>query len=308
MRRFLRFTLLFIVPILACAIGLEVLIREIPNGYTFKRNHLDSNKERIETLILGSSHAFYNVNPVHLEGAAFNAANPAQSLRYDLLLIQRYIADMPHLQTVILPVGYPTLFFELGDTPENWRLTHYARDFGFPISPDHLQYRFFILSKMLKWNLEDIETHYFRKSKVHKMSDLGWGTDFSGNREGKIEKSAKASIFWHTAPNSKHVDANRRFLEQIAQLCSEKDIQLLVINPPLHPAYSERRDPDQVEVTDRVLQELVVRYPRMKVLDFSSAAGFGDGDFYDGDHLNEVGAEKLSVKINLSLRQMALEK
>lgn len=303
MRRFLRFNIFFLLPIVVCAILLEFVIREIPNGYAFKKSHLDSNKGRIETLVLGSSHAYYNVNPAYLDGVAFNAANPAQSLQYDLLLLQRYISAMPRLRTVILPVGYPTLFFDLGDTPESWRLTHYARDFGFPISPDHLQYHYFVLSKMLKWNLEDIESHYLNREKVYKMTDLGWGTDYGGNREGKIEKSAKASIFWHTAPNSKHVDANRRFLEQIAQLCSEKDIQLLVINPPLHPAYSERRDPDQVEVTDRVLQELVVRYPRMKVLDFSSAAGFGDGDFYDGDHLNEVGARKFSQLLSVQIQR-----
>jgi hypothetical protein len=303
MNRFLRYTFWFLVPILLGGVLLEIALRAVPNGYGFKKAYLDAHKGRIETLVLGSSHGYYNIDPQYIEGNAFNAANPAQSLRYDMLMLEGYIVDMPKLQTVILPVGYPTLFFEVGHTPESWRLTHYARDFGFPIAPDHFQYQFFVLSKMLKWNLEDIETHYFKNGKVYKMSELGWGTDYGGNREGKIEKSAKASIFWHTSPTSPYIQDNKIFLEAIARACAQRGVRLLIVHTPLHQAYRERMDPVQSETTKRILSELGMRYPNMKVLDFSGSEDFDGGDFYDGDHLNELGAKKLSEKINLAIKQ-----
>lgn len=303
MNRFLRYTLYFLVPIFLGGALLEVALRDVPNGYRYKRDYLDKHKREIETLVLGSSHGFYNIDPQYVNGHAFNAANPAQTLRYDLLLLERYISDMPELKTVILPVGYPTLFFELGHTPESWRLTHYARDFGFQIAPDHFQYQFFVLSKMLKWNIEDIETHYLDREKVYKMTDLGWGTDYGGNREGKIEKSAKASIFWHTAPKSPYLQDNKEFLEAIAQTCADKGVRLLIVHTPLHEAYRERMDSVQWVTTERFLLELVTEYPQIKVMDYSKDEAFVEADFYDGDHLNEIGARKLSEKINLSLKQ-----
>lgn len=303
MKRFLRYTLYFLVPIFLGGALLEGALRNVPNGYGYKRDYLDKHKTEIETLVLGSSHGYYNIDPQYLKGHAFNAANPAQSLRYDMLLLERYISDMPMLRTVILPVGYPTLFFELGHTPESWRLTHYARDFGLPITPEHFRNQFFVLSKMLKWNLEDIETHYWRRAKVYKMTDLGWGTDYGGNREGKIEKSAKASIFWHTAPKSPYLQDNKDFLEAIAQTCTDKGVSLLIVHTPLHEAYRERMDSDQLQSMERIVLELAIKYPKVSVLDYSKDEAFGEADFYDGDHLNEIGARKLSEKINLSLKQ-----
>ncbi|MCH6201725.1 hypothetical protein MMU07_19245 [Aquiflexum sp. LQ15W] len=297
MKKFIKLALIFLMPLFVTAALLEMALRQIPNSYVYKKNYLDTHAEELETLILGSSHAYYNLDPIYWKEKAFNAANPAQSLQYDLKILDRYIEKMPSLNKVVIPIGYPTLFFDLGHTPESWRLTHYYRDFGFQISSDHFKFHYFILSKMLKWNLEDFNLHFIKKGNVLKISDLGWGTDYQNSPERDIEKTAKLSIFWHTTPNSEFFEPNKNYLEEITKICYKKEVELILLIPPIHKSYFERRNEEQVKKTKEFLQYLQIKYPNCILMDFSGDISFLESDFYDSDHLNKEGAKKLSLKL-----------
>jgi hypothetical protein len=205
---------------------------------------------------------------------------------------------MPNLKTVILPIGYPTLFFDLGHTPESWRLTHYYRDFGFQISPRHFRFQYFTLSKMLKYNLEELSVYYNKKGNSTKISELGWGKDYKNSSDRDIEKTAKVSIFWHTAPESESFESNKNYLEQIAKICHDKGVILLLINPPVHITYLERRESEQVKKTIEFLEFVSNSYQNLIYVDFSDDDSFKNEDFYDADHLNGKGTKKLSLKLN----------
>src|SRR5438128_2739032 len=118
MRRFIRNIFLFIViPDLLFFIGCEVLLRNIPNVYSYKNYYLDVNAKNIEVLILGGSTAYYNINPDYLKEKSFNAAYHAQSLNFDYEILRKFDAKLTNLKWIILPLSYPSLFFRL----ENWR-------------------------------------------------------------------------------------------------------------------------------------------------------------------------------------------
>ncbi len=63
MKRFVIKTIYISLPILVVAILMEILLRNTPNDYLFKKQYLDKHSSEIETLILGSSHSFYGFNP-----------------------------------------------------------------------------------------------------------------------------------------------------------------------------------------------------------------------------------------------------
>ena len=65
MKTFIYKLMIFIIPVFFLALTIEVLIRLIPNDYLLKKDYLDKNSDKIEVLILGSSHSFFDLNPVY---------------------------------------------------------------------------------------------------------------------------------------------------------------------------------------------------------------------------------------------------
>ncbi|MDR2410253.1 MAG: hypothetical protein LBE13_19380 [Bacteroidales bacterium] len=91
MRKFIVRTFLYLLPVLLFLILLEILLRNIPNDYSYKKKYLDTQFCNIETLILGNSHSFYGIDPVYFSTNTFNAAHVSQSLDYDYeILKQQY--------------------------------------------------------------------------------------------------------------------------------------------------------------------------------------------------------------------------
>ena len=51
MKRFKYKTIGFLLPLIVAFVALEMLIRYIPNDYSHKKNYIDANAGKIETLI-----------------------------------------------------------------------------------------------------------------------------------------------------------------------------------------------------------------------------------------------------------------
>ena len=64
-------------------ISIECLLRSIPNDYSYKRNYLDLNSDKIEVLFLGNSHASYDINPAYIRFKSFNNSFGCQTIDYD---------------------------------------------------------------------------------------------------------------------------------------------------------------------------------------------------------------------------------
>ena len=76
-------------PIFVFVGGAEYAVRQIPNEYKYKNDWMDQHAEEVETLIMGSSHAMFGINPAFIDGVAFNLGLPSQSLKYDLFLLHK---------------------------------------------------------------------------------------------------------------------------------------------------------------------------------------------------------------------------
>src|SRR4051794_37399693 len=74
---------LFLLPILACWGLLEWWLARVPSSHTVKRENLERAAAAADTLILGSSGAYWDIAPPYLQGHAYNLGNVAQTLYYD---------------------------------------------------------------------------------------------------------------------------------------------------------------------------------------------------------------------------------
>lgn len=116
MKNFITRLLFFLFPVLVISIGVEILLRNIPNDYAEKANYFKTHTNDIEVLILGSSHSFRGVNPKYFKNHAYNAAYVSQSLDYDKTILDQFFKDSNSLHTVILSVSYMSLFQKLSST------------------------------------------------------------------------------------------------------------------------------------------------------------------------------------------------
>ncbi len=67
----------------------------------------------VEILCLGSSHAYFGINPDFISPPCFNAAHPSQSLKYDFEIVKKYQDKWESLKVIVIPVDYFSLFSEL---------------------------------------------------------------------------------------------------------------------------------------------------------------------------------------------------
>ena len=102
----IRFVLVILVPVGVFLLVYEIAYRNIPNSYRMKDNFLKHEASGCEILVLGSSHAFFGINPSYFSRSAFNAANVSQDLRHDGFIFQKYLPYLPNLKWVIHPVSY----------------------------------------------------------------------------------------------------------------------------------------------------------------------------------------------------------
>lgn len=72
MKRFYYAIILFILPIIVFMGMAELYVRSLPNIYKYKNDWMEQHAEEVETLILGSSHTMFGVNPKYLGRSSFN--------------------------------------------------------------------------------------------------------------------------------------------------------------------------------------------------------------------------------------------
>ena len=106
MKKFLIKVCLFTVPFILFLLITEYLLRNIPNDYSYKNQYLEKNAKNIETLFLGSSHAYYGINPEYYSGNSFNASHISQTIDLDYKLIKKYAQDFNKLQYIVLSTTF----------------------------------------------------------------------------------------------------------------------------------------------------------------------------------------------------------
>lgn len=300
MRRFINTILLFLLPLFLISLFLEIALRRIPNDYSYKKKYLDEHAHEIETLVLGSSHAFRGLNPQYLGNNAFNASMVSQSLDYDYRIFMKYEKEFENLKTIVLPISYFTLFGKLENGVEAWRTKSYVIYYGFNSSGDITDY-FEILSNKVNVNVKRLRSFYIQNKSNISCSELGWGKQSKSSES--IEETGKSAAKRHTRENIhsdkivKVFNENVLILNSMLKYCREKNIRVFLFTPPAYSTYRENLNTEQWNVTLETATALSKDYSNCSYVNLLADTSFVAEDFYDADHMNETGAKKLSLII-----------
>lgn len=99
------------------------------------------------------------------------------------------------------------------------------------------------------------------------------------------------------------MEENLSFFRKIVSFCSAHSLSLILVTTPAWHAYYERLDAWQLDKMYAVIHGMQHEYA-LPYYDYLKDSRFVADDFYDSDHLSEVGAKKFS----LLLKQEVLDR
>jgi hypothetical protein len=297
MKQFLKKTLLFGIPIIVCIVIMELVLRNIPNDYSYKRNYLDQNSNQIETLFLGSSHSLYAVNPEYLNSNSFNAAHVAQSLDYDVEILKKYANQMDKLKYIIVPIDYFSLYNRLETGVEYWRIKNYTIYYGFDKSSGFVE-NLELLNGKWSENSFRVYKYLWKKKSEISCNQRGWGTNYNSKNKQDLFVTAKAAAKRHAKKSISFFDENVKIVDEIISIAKSKNVKVIFYTCPAYKTYVSQLNKEQLQKTYTTIKKIAHSNANVSYYEFLSDKSFDAKDFYDADHLNEIGAEKFSKKMD----------
>ena len=279
-------------------------LRLLPNDYKIKFSGLDTQSDVLEVLVLGSSHAYYAIDPSLLDAPAYNAAFVSQSLDVDAAILRHYLPQMPRLHTVVAPVDYPILGFQLKRSVEDWRIKNYVLYTGVEVPHVFSDYSE-LLTSPLPINVGRLRWHYVTRAPFSTtLQPGGFGVKPTTATTNLAESGAIAARR-HTNTDEEIYLAIDAALREMAAICAERGVRLLLIKTPQHDAYRSHLDARQLAELQRWIDDNVSALDNVIYHGLREPSLYGDGDFRDADHLNELGAAKFSRRLNDVLRGLS---
>lgn len=292
----IKFILAFL-PAVMLLIYLELLARTIPSSYSVKDKYLINKCENVNILVLGSSTANFGINPQYISDKMFNIANTSQDLYYDYKVLLKYLPKCINIKIVIIPIGYNTLLYNLTSGVEAWRANYYSLYLHIPKPenqiPELKQY-----SALALWDGPINVVKELRHGYKFNINEYGYqslGPAKSSPQLNINDAKWSSSIIRHNKNmNTKFLDNNISIIDQIAKVCTEKNIKIIFITLPTFNTYSDHVNKFYYNIMTESLKNLSSKYSTDSYNYFYDNR-FDVTDFTDGDHLNERGAKKFSL-------------
>jgi hypothetical protein len=301
MKQFIQKTLLFLLPAIVLLYFFEMFLHFIPNDYKYKKEQLLKYSQEIKILVLGSSHAHYGINPSYFSMNGFNSSNISQSLDIDYKLLEEYGTELNQLEYVIIPISYFSLFSTLEQGSENWRIKNYALYYGLKFSFSFKNY-FELLNGTVLSSLSRVYYSIRDKSKLVTVSDKGFGLNYNSTIKNDLKTTGETAALRHTYFDIETFQHNKKVLANIIEWCNTKKVKLFFITLPAFYTYRNRLDNNQLNATVEYIDYIAKRNNNVYYYNFLNDAEFIEEDYFDADHLNEIGAKKLTKKINSILK------
>lgn len=286
-----------IFPIIVLLFCVELKLRNTPNDYIYKHEWMNENSAKVKILNLGSSHGFSGIKPNLFSKYAFNLAFVSQDLKYDKFLYDTYAVQCDSLEYLILPISYMSQRTNMENSVENWRIK------GYHIYMDCKFYRYGLFYN-LELTSKDKLYSIFDMLLLHEVSfmncdSLGWGTNYKLElRKDEWQKTGLAACQRHTIFSYEYIEDNKRYLKDIINDCAKRDIKVILLTTPTYKSYYELLDASQLTEMEEICIRFDEKYENVVYLNWLKHSDFTEDDFFDADHLNEYGAEKLTKMLD----------
>jgi len=106
--------------------------------------------------------------------------------------------------------------------------------------------------------------------------------------------TGKTAAKRHTKTDFEMLDTNMDLLNKLISESNLDGIQVLLFTPPARKSYISNLNKHQLSVMRSSIADIMRGKTNVEYYDFMNDSRFDDDDFKDADHLNGVGAKKLT--------------
>ena len=160
-----------------------------------------------------------------------------------------------------------------------------------------------VLSNKFFVNLKRIESYYIKGNSSIKCSNLGWGLNYNSKNKKDLNETGKVAAKRHLKKDDKYFKGNINMLKHIIEFAKSKGVKVFIYTPPAYRTYIENLDSKQLNQTISTLKNIDNKYDNVTYHNFLFDSSFLAMDFFDADHLNEIGAKKLTCKIDTLIQR-----
>jgi hypothetical protein len=195
------------------------------------------------------------------------------------------------------------MFSNLESGVESWRVKNYVIYWRMNTSSkisNHTE----LFSNNLKVNLNRIKLFYFDGVSNQVSSELGWGESYKSENRGNLVESGEKAAVRQTRENIQSklyqdiCAENVATLNSIIKWCEKRGVNLVLFMPPAFETYRKNLNYNQLNTTIKTVESIASKHDNCVFINMMNDTTFIADDYFDGDHLSEIGAKKLSMKID----------
>jgi len=265
--------------------------------------------EEIDTIVVGASHLETAFDDQTYPNAInFSKSGMPYFFTYDKSI--KILKANPHIKKLVVslspihvsPYGDSTLFSDESLSRENSFVY-------FPIMTDYKSLgnrRFsldFILS-YLKYNIgvpfnymEDLKPFVFSLKRKLKLEDMAYSGKYSPIVHETIPTEfivEKTKLYF--GDKITYSEKSITAITKLAKKTSEFGVQLYILNMPTNELFRKLTPKEYYEKHRIIVERLLQNYSHIKYVDYYKFP-LDDDDFFDGDHVNIKGANKLALAL-----------
>jgi len=293
---------ILLIPVMIAFFLLDLSFeKQYSNSYKLKRENLEKSSSDMEVLVLGDSWGWNGIDPRYFQKKGFNLANPSQDLYVDQQLLDRYIDNLPALKIVLQSLSYRSLQYDIMQG-RNYRVCLTIREF-YILPKNPLELLRFDMCSLLTKESKDPFTNVFYWKK--NLINYDYPSIVQENGWAKCELTLKPVLIDAqkrvTSHESQMIPAlmpvNIQRLESMNRKLKERGIKMVLISLPVSKYYADSMKPGKFNEIYGEIKRLSQRKD-IAYFDYLRDPRFSDEDFYNYDHMNYRGAEKISRIIN----------
>lgn len=290
-RVFLKRAIIFLsIPIIISI--LLIVIYSFFHKLLMEEYKLDSN---ISEIYIGDSHIEGSINDNLIKNSK-NFGQLSETYYFSYFKLKAILEANPQIKVVYLGYGYHSFsnYFEDYISGKYSKLVSPKYYFILPISEQF---------KLIKWNSKELPL-YFKSIMLSGTKNLlskknytfsgGYNNEFINVSASKESMDKRLNFQFYTEGKLNNFSViNLYYLRKIVDLCSIKNIELILFSSPLHLYYRSKLPIEYCNKYNDIIES-----NNLKIIDFSELK-LGDEYFIpDGDHVSEKGALLVTKKIN----------
>lgn len=301
-RKFLSRLIIFIIPLAAFLLFMELNVRRMDNSFALKKRNFEKGIDSVELVILGNSHSYYGVDPQYISIKSYNLANSSQSIYYDKEITLKYLEDLKNLKMVMISISYFSLYYRISDMAENWRDFFYYRywkirdpQLSYWDSRNYSYMMIYTPAKTLEFLNEGFKTNLNEGVE----SNGHFRMDTLGNKDVLNDEIGRMIVRSHTSMiNFNQQENNVNDLSELIETLKKRGIKIILFSTPVASTYSKFCDSAILLRNNKLINQIVSKYSNCFYKDYSTDSRFTIKDFGNNDHLNFIGARKFSSILN----------